>query len=199
MTMLALLRHAPTDWNTAKRLQGRSDVPLSDAGEKLFQSMRLPDDLEQARLIASPLSRAVRTAFLVAGRQADIEPRLTEMDFGAWEGQTLAALRAADPDAMGAQENRGWHMTPPGGESPWMVWQRVAPLLAELAAEGGSAVAVTHKGVIRAILARAWGWDFLGRPPAKLQSGCLHRLRLLSDGTPAILALNEVLPRVDGP
>ncbi len=196
MTLLALLRHAPTDWNAARRLQGRSDVPLSVEGEKRCESSCLPDDLKAARLIASPLLRAVRTAALLTGRQAEIEPRLTEMDFGTWEGQTLAALRAADPEAMRAEEDRGWHMTPPGGESPCMVWQRVAPLLAELAAEDRPVVAVTHKGVIRAILARAWGWDFLGRPPETLQSSCLHRLRLRPDGTPDILALNEVMPGV---
>jgi len=197
MTLLALLRHAPTDWNAAKRLQGGTDVPLSDDGEKLFQSVRLPDDLEQARLISSPLSRARRTAFLIAGREPEIEPRLTEMDFGAWEGQTLAALRTADPTGMQAEEDRGWYMTPPGGESPWMVWLRVAPLLAELAAADRPIVAVTHKGVIRAVLARAWGWDFLGRPPARLLSAALHRLRLRPDGTPEILALNQDLPKAD--
>ena len=197
MTMLTLIRHAPTDWNAARRLQGRSDVPLSTEGEKLMESKCLPDDLRAGRLISSPLSRARRTAMLLTGREAEIEPRLTEMDFGSWEGQTLAGLRAADPQAMQAEEDRGWHMTPPGGESPWMVWQRVAPLLAELAADGGPVVAVTHKGVIRAILARAWGWDFLGRAPARLESAVLHRLRLLRDGTPEILALNQALPKAD--
>lgn len=199
MTLLALIRHAPTAWNAEKRLQGRTDIPLSPDGEQLAAGWRLPDDMAGARLLSSPLLRARQTASLMAGHVPEADPRLIEMDFGAWEGKTLADLRAADPAAMRAQEDRGWHMTPPGGESPFAVWNRVAPLLGELAADGRPVVAVTHKGVMRAVLARAWGWDFLGRAPAKLQPGCLHRLRLLPDGTPEILALNEALRQGDGP
>lgn len=197
MTILALIRHAPTDWNARKLLQGRTDIPLSAEGEELAASWCLPGDLAGARLISSPLSRAMQTARLITGRACETDPRLMEMDFGAWEGRSLADLRTENPQAMQAEEARGWDMTPPGGESPRTAWTRVAPLLGEWAEAGQPVVAVTHKGVIRAILARAWGWDFLGKPPARLQSGALHRLRLMPDGSPAIIAVNEALDRKD--
>jgi len=92
---------------------------------------------------------------------------LVEMDWGAFEGRTLAELRAADPRGMAALESRGLDFRPPGGESPREVAARLAGFLAELAERGGDHLLVTHKGVLRAALFLATGWELRGRPPLR--------------------------------
>ncbi|MBT6431101.1 MAG: histidine phosphatase family protein, partial [Rhodospirillaceae bacterium] len=133
-------------------------------------------ELADARWHVSPLLRARQTATIISGGAVDlpIEERLIEMDFGAYEGHTLEALRA-DPDmGMAANEDRGLDFLPPGGESPRMVQQRLAPFLAELGQAGGRHIAVAHKAVIRAIFAAAHDWDMTGRPPVKLRWNQAH-------------------------
>jgi probable phosphoglycerate mutase len=49
---------------------------------------------------------------------------------------------------------------------------------------------VTHRGVIRAVFARASGWDLLGKPPVRLDWGALHVFKVDRAGTPSIERLN---------
>ncbi len=125
-----------------------------------------------------------------AGRPARVEPALSEMDWGAWEGRRLAELRAEGAERMAAEEARGLDFRPPGGESPREVQARLRPLLQRLAAAGRPSAAVTHKGVIRALHALAGGWDMTGRPPETLRDGCAHRFLLGPRGTAAPDRLN---------
>ena len=96
MTRVAFLRHAPTVWNAAGRIQGHTDEPLSEAGRTWARQFRLPAEVRDWPLFSSPLSRAVETARLVGG-EPQVEPGLIEMDWGLAEGRTLAALRADRP------------------------------------------------------------------------------------------------------
>src|SRR3546814_16815565 len=75
-------------------------------------------------------------------------------------------------DLMAANEARGLDFRPPGGESPRDVQDRLRPLLAELADAGEDVVAVSHKGVLRALYALASGWDLRGKPATKLAAAC---------------------------
>ncbi len=195
MTRLAFIRHAATAWNELGRLQGRADVPLSPLGRAAAARLRPPDMLAGADWVSSPLVRARATARLMGQRHVVIEPRLTEMDWGRWEGRRLATLRAELGEAMVENEARGLDFRPDGGESPRDVQARLAPWLAEVAASGHALVAVTHKGVIRAMLARATGWDMTGKPPARLAWSCAHLFALAADGAPAVEKLNVPLPR----
>jgi len=190
MTLLALIRHGPTAWNREKRNQGRTDIPLDTDGRATVARWRLPPDLAGARLIASPLARAVETAALLAGRPPEIEARLIEMDWGAWEGRTTEELRATLGPAMQTNEDRGLDFRPDGGESPRDVQTRLRPWLAEVAARGETTVAVAHNGVIRAVTALAWNWNMLGKPPVKLRRGVAHLFDLDRSGHPAVRALN---------
>ena len=54
-------------------------------------------------------------------------------------------------------------------------------------------VAVTHKGVLRAVLAAATGWDMTGKPPVRLHSGALHRFDVDAHGRIAVLECNVPL------
>lgn len=190
MSRLLVIRHGATAWNEAGRIQGRSDQPLSPAGRAAVAAWTLPSEAAGARWLASPLARARETAALLHDGPIDEEPRLIETDWAAWEGRTLADLRAELGPAMTANEARGLDFRPPGGESPRDLQARLRPLLAELAARGEDAVAVTHKGVIRALYALATGWDLREKPPAKLRNGCAHLFALGPGGTPRVERLN---------
>jgi probable phosphoglycerate mutase len=190
MTLLALIRHAPTAWSNVGRMQGRADVPLAEP----LPEWRWPAALGGFRVIASPLRRAAETARLL-GVTATIEPLLTEMDWGDWEGETLAGLRARLGAEMTDTEERGLDFRPPGGESPRDVQARVAPLLRDIARAGEPVAAITHKGVIRAVSAAATGWDMLGKPPARLSWEAAHLFWLDRDGAPSIRELNIPLAR----
>lgn len=182
MTALALLRHADTAWSVAGRIQGRADVPiLPDA------SPSLPERCRGMRVVTSPLRRCVETAALL-GLAHEIEPRLVEMDWGEWEGETLAHLREGRP--MKENETRGFDFRPQGGESPREVLARVKPWLRQVAHDGRATLAVTHRGVIRVVLAEASGWDMCGPPPAQLDWHAVHFFRLDGEGRPSIDCLN---------
>ena len=85
---LILLRHAPTRWNAQGRLQGRRDIPLSEAGRWEARGYRLPDDLVRRRWFVSPLRRARETAALTGLEPARVEPGLLEMDLAGPAGAT---------------------------------------------------------------------------------------------------------------
>jgi probable phosphoglycerate mutase len=189
MIRLALLRHGATEWNAAGRLQGRTDIPLSVAGREQFIGRHLPQAYGSRTWYCSPLQRARQTAAAL-GLQPVIEPALIEMDWGDYEGHTIAELQATHGPTFAANEDRGLDLQPPGGESPRQVQARLLPWLQNLAATGQDAGAVTHKGVIRAILALAFDWPMLDKPPVKLDWRCLQEFRITDAGRPELLAAN---------
>jgi probable phosphoglycerate mutase len=193
VTLIALIRHMPTAWNAAGRLQGSEDVPLpTDAAPK----WQVPPELGGFRWLTSPLRRAIDTARLLGIAEPSIEPRLSEMDWGMWEGETLAGLRARLGQDMAVNEAAGLDFRPPGGESPREVQARLMPLLTDIAQTGRPTAAVTHKGVIRAVLALATGWDMRDKPPHRLSWSAAHLFRLDAEGRPGIARLNLPLERM---
>ncbi len=196
MTPLVLIRHGATQWNLDGRIQGRADPPLAPEGRAEVSAWRLPPDMGGAPGIdnwvwlTSPLARARETAALLHGAPVSVEPALIEMDWGAWEGRRLAELRSEGGQDMAAREARGLDFRPPGGETPREVRARLRPLLERLEAAGRATIAVTHKGVIRALYTLASGWDMTGRPPEKLRNACAHRFQLGPGGAPDAAQLN---------
>ncbi len=203
MTRLALIRHAPTRYNEEGRIQGRADEPLSDAGRAAVRGWRLPpelsSELSDADWVSSPLIRARETARLLGGPDPLIEMRIIEMDWGRWEGRRLDGLRAELGEAMAENEARGLDFRPEGGESPRDVQARIAPWLAAVGMRGRPTLALTHKGVIRAIFALAVGWDMTGKPPVKLARAAAHLFAVAPDGRVAVERLNLPLDGLDAP
>lgn len=179
MTRLALLRHGHTAWNRAGRIQGRSDIPLDPDARTELAAKTLPSPWDTAALWASSLARAVETAELVAGRPPKITPALTEMNWGDWEGQHGKILRA-DPDSGYRDiEHWGWDYTPPGGESPRTVSERLTPWQDALR---GDTVAICHIGIMRVLLAQATGWNFDGPCPFTIKRNRLYVLTRTDQG-----------------
>lgn len=193
MIRLALIRHAPTEWNRLGRLQGRRDMPLSDEGRQMVQQWHLPREMQGWPIWSSPLHRARQTAAHLSGDRYQCDARLIEMDWGAWEGQTLADLRAADPEAMQMVEARGRFLCPPGGESPQQVIDRVVPFCRALSADKQDAVLVTHKGVIRGLIAHATGWDMVTPMKIRVIPGTYHLLSVDDDGKIVVVSQGNQL------
>ena len=193
MTRLVMIRHATTAWNEARRLQGRTDIALSAKGWAEVAGWRLPAEVAGGRWVSSPMLRAVQTARALGAWKLSCEPRLVEMHWGEWEGRTLDELRLNDPQYMTEVEARGLDFSAPGGESPRDLQERLAPWLRKIAAEKGTVISVCHKGVVRALFARAVGWDMLGRPPVKFDWSALQEFHLDADGRPSLERSNVSL------
>jgi probable phosphoglycerate mutase len=190
----AVLRHASTDWNVERRLQGLTDVPLNAVGEADARAWRLPPPADGWERLSSPLQRARRTAELLQPpAPVIVDSALREMSFGAWEGYSIAELRENLGDAFIVAENKGLDFQPPGGESPRAAMARLGRWTASVAAAGQPVVAVSHKASIRALLALATGWDMMGRPPHKLVWRCLHFFSAHADGRVTVDRLNVPL------
>lgn len=176
--LICLIRHGTTAWNAAGRIQGRRDVPLSDAGRTQVRGWRLPHGFAQANCMASPLRRALETAALLGFDQPAIDSRLAEMDWGKFEGRTLTELRAELGPAMRELEDSGLDFRPPDGESPREVAGRLGECLRSLAGAGRDMVLVAHKGILRASLVLSHGWEMLDKPPVRYEPelALIHRL-----------------------
>jgi alpha-ribazole phosphatase len=140
---------------------GRTDLALAASfeDELVVVLAGLPP---VARVLTSPLGRCRRLAAAIAdarGLPLSVDPRLAEMDFGAWEGRQWSALPRAELDAWAADFHGA---RPHGGESVAMLAARVAAALADAPPGPPPALWVAHAGVARAAAAlagRADGWD----------------------------------------
>jgi probable phosphoglycerate mutase len=197
MTLLAVIRHGPTEWNEKGVVQGHSDIPLSASGRASVSAWAAPHDLTAFDWVASPLQRAQETAVILSGRPPRADDRLIEMNWAAWEGKRLPELRAELGDLMKAWEAKGLDFRAPGGESPRDVQDRLKPFLAECAAKRRETVAVCHKGVLRALYALSVSWDMTDKAPEKLHDECVHYFRLDPNGAPTPHRLNQ--PMTESP
>ena len=91
-----LVRHGETAWSLSGQATGRTDIPLTERGER--QARKLRERLNGVlfrQVLASPLQRARRTAELAGfGEGAEIDPDLAEWNYGGYEGRRTADIRA---------------------------------------------------------------------------------------------------------
>jgi broad specificity phosphatase PhoE len=153
---LTLVRHGQTESSKRKAYSGRLDVPLTDRGHE--QARRAAAQLAGADIDAvytSPLVRARDTAAAIAaatGAPLTIEPRLIEVDYGAFEGL----------DRVDAVERFGsafvdWRADPfgkpvPGTEPLAVALERAREATADAIAAHDHPVLVAHQGILRIVL-----------------------------------------------
>jgi len=156
---LDLLRHGETELGGG--LRGSLDDALTEKGWAQMRAAVIaggPWD----RLISSPLQRCARFAAEL-GEQLNLpvhlDKHLQELHFGAWEGQSAAALMETDAEALGLFWADPYAFTPPQGEPVSDFAARVLGAVARLhqAYAGERVLLISHGGVMRLLLAQARG------------------------------------------
>jgi len=159
--LVYFIRHGQTDWNAEHRLQGQADIELNAVGraQAARNGRRLAELIAEPAsfdFVASPLGRTRETMALARaamGLPRDgyrVDSRLIEVNFGDWQGYTLAELDRINPGSSGARALDKWNFVPPGegAESYEMLYRRVRPWFDELARP---TVCVTHGGIFRVL------------------------------------------------
>ncbi len=141
---LLLVRHPPV--TAPGRCYGRTDLPLTDPAAAAALAAQL--DTDAATIWTSPAQRCRLVALAIGPHHVD--PRLQELDFGAWEGVAWDAVPRAALDAWAADP---WHFAPPGGETGTALVARVTEFYRALG--DGRHVVISHGGPLRVLAALA--------------------------------------------
>ncbi|HZW29614.1 MAG TPA: histidine phosphatase family protein [Isosphaeraceae bacterium] len=167
-----LARHGETAWTISHQHTGRTDIPLTERGERNARSLgqRL-HGLTFTQVLVSPMQRARRTCELARfGDRATVDPELMEWDYGRYEGRTTAEIRQERPDWFLFRDGC------PGGESVEAVGARADRVIARLRPVEGRTLLFGHSHFFRVLGAR-----WLGLPPSD------GRLLLLSTASLSLL------------
>ena len=168
-----LVRHSETPWSLSGQHTGRTDIPLTERGER--DAARLLERLRGitfAQVLTSPMQRARRTCELAGlGAHAEVVPDLKEWDYGEYEGRKSVDIH---------KERPGWNLFEdgcPGGETLEQIAARADRVVARLRQAAGDVAVFSHGHFLRMLTAR-----WLALPPVEA------RRFLLSAGTVSILA-----------
>ncbi|HWH23378.1 MAG TPA: histidine phosphatase family protein, partial [Candidatus Limnocylindria bacterium] len=136
MLTLLLTRHGHTVRSEPEQYLGQTvEAPLSDRGRREAELLRARlEGVPLDRIVTSPLGRAVETAAILAvGRQLEVEPdeRLSELDYGAWEGLTVEQIEARFGSEIERYDADPAAHRVGGGESGAMVAARLEALVSE--------------------------------------------------------------------
>ena len=160
MKQIFIIRHGQTEWNLARRMQGRLDSPLTHAGKEQAHSHGevLKGFAPIEAMFVSPSGRTQETAHIINSyvrAPVEFEEALLERDVGLWSGLTVDELEDAFPQAWRARLDDPFNHRPPEGESLADMSERCADFLQTLLAGSASSVAlVTHQVMSRVILSR---------------------------------------------
>jgi probable phosphoglycerate mutase len=161
-----LLRHGETEWTVSGQHTGRSDIPLTDNGEKQArQAGEALSKYEFAAVYTSPLGRARRTAELAGHPEAVVDDNLAEWDYGPVDGRSAKEITAMLGREFLIFED-GVRLLPPdpehGGGRPGELLedvyaraQKVVGRAEETLTDGGDVLVVAHGHLLR-VLVTAW-------------------------------------------
>lgn len=155
LPIVYLARHGETAWSLTGQHTGRTDLPLTERGERNARALgeRLAG-LNFAKVFTSPLRRATRTCELAGfGAVAEVDRDLVEWDYGQYEGRRTAEIEAERPD---------WDLFRdgcPGGESPDQVGARADRALGRVRIVEGNVLLFSSAHFLRVFAARWLGLD----------------------------------------
>ena len=151
--MIYMIRHGQTERNRHQVLQGRTDAPLNTtcvaqaaAVAEKFASARIQFDI----VYSSPLRRAIQTAEIIApGKAVHVDPRLTEMDYGPYEGMDL---NTPSPEVATFFMDFANTPAPDGMEQLSSVIERTGAFLEDLCHTDRSILISTHAIALKGLL-----------------------------------------------
>ena len=148
-----LVRHGETEWSASGKHTGRTDIPLTPAGEEAARhiAVRL-SGLTFSAVWSSPSQRASKTCALAGfGSQAVTKAELAEWDYGAYEGLTTKQILAERP---------GWRLFRDGcprGELTSDVGARADLIIGQLRQTDGTFLIFSSSHFLRVLAARWLG------------------------------------------
>jgi probable phosphoglycerate mutase len=151
---LWLMRHGETEWSRSGQHTSRTDLPLTPEGEKRAEDLkRALNGRKFARVLSSPMRRALDTCRLAGYTPTLVTEDLREWDYGSYEGLTTEQIQKTSPGWT------IWNGTPEGGETIAQVGARADRAIAEAvgAAAGddsGDAAIFAHGHLLRVLAAR---------------------------------------------
>ena len=153
LSKVYLVRHGETAWTISGQHTGRSDIPLTEQGERDAQALRAQlQGASFANVFTSPLQRARRTGELAGfGDSAQPDPDLVEWDYGAYEGRRTADIRAERP---------GWRLLKdgcPDGETLAEVSTRADRIVGRIRALESDVLVFAHRDILRILTVRWLG------------------------------------------
>jgi broad specificity phosphatase PhoE len=158
LPVVYLARHGETAWSLSGQHTGRTDLPLTERGER--QARALGERLRGTsfvKVFTSPSQRARRTAELAGyGGLTEVDPDLAEWDYGEYEGRRTADILAERP---------GWFLFrdgAPGGETPDQTGARADRVVHRIRAIGGNVLIFSSAHILRVLAARWLGLDAAG-------------------------------------
>src|SRR5262245_44909643 len=158
LPQIFIARHGETAWSLTGQHTGRTDLPLTENGEK--NAVKLAARLKAmtfARVLVSPTQRARRTCELAGfGANMQLEPDLAEWDYGDYEGVKTVEIRAKRPDWQLFRDGC------PGGESVVQISARADRVLKKLRNLDADAIIFSSGHISRVLAARWLGLDASG-------------------------------------
>ena len=150
---VTLVRHGETEWSASGKHTGRTDIPLTQEGERKARTLQKPlSGVTFDRVFTSPLQRARRTCELAGfGERAKLDPDLLEWNYGDYEGRKSSEILAERP---------GWLLFRdgcPNGEQPADVGARADRVIARLRAADDRAIVFSSGHILRVLAARWLG------------------------------------------
>jgi broad specificity phosphatase PhoE len=188
LPVVYLARHGETAWSLSGQHTGRTDLPLTERGERNARALgeRLRG-MTFAKVLTSPLQRAVRTCELAGfGAVAEIDPDLVEWDYGEYEGRRTAEIHAERPDWQLFRDGC------PGGEAPDQIGARADRVIGRVRALKADVLVFSSGHILRVLAARWLGLDVAGGRYLLLSTASLSALGYEHNLTePAIRLWNE--------
>ena len=153
---LWLIRHGETDWSLSGAHTSRTDIPLTNRGrERAAHMAKHLRKQEFSLVLTSPRQRARETCGITGyGEVAQVDPDLSEWDYGEYEGRTTADIRKEQPRWT------IWKNDPREGETLAQVRTRAQSVIDRSTAAVGQVALFSHAHFLR-ILAATW----IGLPP----------------------------------
>lgn len=188
LPLVYLARHGETAWSLSGQHTGRTDLPLTEHGEEQARALgRRLQGVVFAKVLTSPSQRAVRTCALAGfGAAAEIEPDLTEWDYGDYEGRRTAEILAERPDWQLFRDGA------PGGETPEEIGARADRVVARVRAVAGDVLLISSAHISRVLAARWLGLSASGGRYLLLGTASLSLLGYEHNfGEPAIRLWND--------